>query len=1111
MYQQPTDDTGTQRAIRFGVNQVLQESNRTKSTSFAAESLQMVSKAQDHMQMFIKSNSTAASVTKLIDDNMSLIKATVQGVIIAYEAISSQLATLKEQRKNFEEELQLNMATFTIPGHLESMDLSTEQQAVAGFFEKMEKFPLLFAYSGVKRIYHEGEHRTQRYCALPLYAMNQLRHPIASPRTLDEARIAINLLFHSKAIQAMQKIADDFRTDSKVMAFFKSTFEGTNYLNTLRAPRIIITMLLNILWNIQHPIDCETGYGLTLSESIRLCAQFKNLLNLYLSDKTNAGPHTINTKINELRQMIFHIELRANKLHIGFIDEKLRRFNLKDLTNSAHRTLRELDTSLFQLIFHKKNHVTNMEYPDKLAAPDIADTISVMNELINKNPIFLSKFNEECKQIPERFLAQTYLNTSVKTIIDVLIVFCHLGTAQRRKLIAYIRKFPNAGEDDCSFLANELSKFNRHYITPIETMTEKLLKNKSDDARALKISKLTASRILPLFTLVAADYRIDVNEKKATIKLDPEEGVQLYHSGKEQVQLINDAAQMHSENPPNIDRDEFAYHWSLSPYLALTNEAAQSIDNLPSKQYRMTQITELLDCISELTQNYKSFLQFKSFQAFLLECLQYVNDEYRLFAEEAQLVEQYLSLDGLLDRTLKDVLLTMIGKLSDNLLTFRQTIDDITHIVGSPDFTELRKHELTKQVKRIETKFTQLFGKNPVNFTNTYQHILSQVDMAPVRQERVEKTKKIYEFAKQFFVETQKALLATKPHLPKAPHFLSELKEDKLPKYLAMVNQSIKHMDALLTDGNFLLDAHELIAQLELINSDQQLRRTEDDIKRSTYCQVVICELKKRFTQPILNAVQPPFVPLLDASILLQNEPVTRVMSTLRASPSPLARNNQRPMLALTSNASIIRPEIDNNRNTLPTTFDLLKYELKKILEDYIASKKQQRPNHWFYHVLQIFKNFFAQFSGFIKARLLETKIQVAQKVVNSLKNSPEGERPRSFTSVTLLPNELTTLSHGSLGRKTLFFRQHAFWQQLTAPAITLQPVTAPAKVPTYSKVTLRNEGATPPSPILSLFSTRRSSDAQRATLRLAQGGPNDLFSEAKNDPVKNTGQLVCI
>ena len=1005
----PSSADSVALAIRAGVLPTLYKSNANNSSDYLNEGLAMVKIAQEHLSMYANTDS-ANEASSLLASNSAIIEAAVKGIVLAYQAISGQVATMNEQRKKFEEELQLDMATFTIPGHLESMDLSKEENAVVGFFAKLEQYPLLFAYSGIKLIQDADDPRTKRYCALPLYAMNQLKHPIASPHALDEARIAINLLFHSKAIQAMQHMANDFRTDSKFIAFFKSTYQKNNYLNELRAPRFILTALFNILWSIQHPIDCETGFSLTMSESIKICSQFNNLLNEYLGDKTTSGPLHINSAKNDVVRMIKHVELRCHSLHVGFILEKLRQFNLKDLTNSAHRILRGLDTSLFKLLFSKINVVTKTKYPDKLAAADVVDTVGVFNALLNKNPIFLFKFDLQRRQIPNSFLAKTYINPQVKTVIDVFIVFCHLTRRQRNELISSLRQCPEAGEDG-DFIAWELGKFSKYYIEPIEKINIKLLNGMTDSSLLQKLPKLTASRLIPLLTLAIADFRtaVDLNCMDKAVELDGS----LFSSGKDQIQQINDAAQANSLHPPQLDLGDYDYHWILSPYLSkLTPTAALAVDSLPSKQYKMTQITELLDYISELTQNYRSFLQFKSFQAFLMECLQYVNDAYHQFSEETQSVEQYLSFDGLLDRTLKDVIMDMVRSLLDNLTIFRQSLDDITLLVAAPDFTELRKHELTKQVDRIEKKFTRLFNTEPINFIRTYQRILSQVDMAPIRAEKIAKTKKLYEFSQQFFLNVQSTLNGYKPNLPKEPHFLSRLKKGKIEKYLKLIALSIKHIQNLMLTHDFSLDTYEFFRQLELIDGENAERK-EEYIQRSTYCKVILKELKGQFSQRISQQDKAFLAPLMTTKVTRPSLTEAVLFSRFQVvAPSPIKSSS---------------PQDETEEQKAVRMFDILKKELQKVLEDYIQEKVHERPTHWFYKILHVFKALFGRLFTYINERLLETKIQVAQKVVDTLKHSSEKNTHIMHVDLTLSSSEMNTLSHGALGSRTLFFRDRVF------------------------------------------------------------------------------------
>jgi hypothetical protein len=1041
---------GIQAAIHAGINCVLNEDG----TDFQSQGLAMVSKAQERVESLIKCNSSSTSMGQLISENMDLIKFTMRTVVIAYQAMSDHMSKTTDQRKRLEEELELHMATFTIPGDIESKNLSTEHQAIDGFMEKLEAYPQLLAFSGLKKIFDKEQPKTRHYCALPLYSINQIEHPSASPRDLDQARIANHAFFNSKAINTMLNMCEHFRTDNGAVIFFESIYQRQNYLNNVRAPRLILTMLFNILWNLQHPVNCKTGFSMSLNDCIKLCSKFNEFLNSYLGDRTCKGPYQINSSINGLLRLTKMIETRTTKLLYGFLDEKLRQFNLKDLTNHAHHTLRELDTSLFQLIFKKKSRVTRTKNPDQRAALDIADTISYFNDLLDKNNLFFKFFDKYREHLPDILLAHTYLNHEAITVIDALIIFSHLTGKQREQFITEIREMHDGGEDSISF-ADELYFFNKHYIVPLETpLTESLISTHSDPA--IK-AKLLALILIPLFTLTVADFRIKVDTTKSLSRVKEttdENGISPFYLGIEQVQLINITAQEHSENLPNFERAEYFYHWSISPYLVLTHQAARAIDSLPSKQYRMTQITELLDYISELTLSYKSFLQYKSFQAFLLDCLQLVDAEYRKFAEETTRVEHILSSDGKLDRTLKSVLLTMTRELSDNLIAFRQTIDDISHIVSAPDFTELRKQELDKHIKKIETQFVQLFNRPPVNFINTCQQILSRNDVATIHTDRQDKTRQLYAFALNFFNEANAALIASKPELPPSPHFLSKLKKDKIDKYLKLIQNSIEHITQLQTDGNFLLDKYELIDQLSQITEDKTLSRTEEEIRKSTYCQVVVEELNARIQQQIAkkrltaanSAATTQARPTEISAVAsgLQHVPArsssARLSSSRRPSPEEdvASIGDRTPSMndrfRLGSSTRLFSFRDDSREQKMHATFAIFKADFKRVLQFYLTSKEAARSTNWFNKILRAILNWLGKYSIFIHMRLQETKIKVVKKILDSIGDTPKA------TSINLSPvrtpdtrlklthEEMETLSHGRLGNKTLFFREHQIW-----------------------------------------------------------------------------------
>lgn len=108
-------------------------------------------------------------------------------------------------------------------------------------------------------------------------------------------------------------------------------------------------------------------------------------------------------------------------------------------------------------------------------------------------------------------------------------------------------------------------------------------------------------------------------------------------------------------------------------------------------------------------------------------------------------------------------------------------------------------------------------------------------------------------------------------------------------------------------------------------------------------------------------------------------------------------------------------------------TFASLKNELKSILQIYLSSKEQEQPIHWFFRMLHLIKNCFGYLSNFIYVRLLDTKINVARKVLGALESNTE---PHSKLTLSSLEKEM--LSNGALGNCTYYFRTHTFWSEFS-------------------------------------------------------------------------------
>ena len=577
----------------------------------------------------------------------------VAGVGLAYTAISHQLDVLDNQRLAFDKEREAGIASFMVPTNKEERDLSKEEKVIKGFLDLTLRSPSFSSYLGIHSADLSTDTSGKFYSVLPFYRMSEaLGQPLASTRPLDRQRTAINLFFKSALPDAIADIDTSFQTDWKFIAFWESTFQGKNYLNNRRAPRFIMMSLSNLLWNLQHPVDAETGFPLGINRCVEICREVELCLNQLLDPTSPPYLQTINNDENELMSFMRKMEIYTKTLRAAYAEEQLHELNIDEIRNSAHRALRIMDKSVFKLVYKKYNPMTQKKEPDDKAAETLADTISYMNLLLRQNADLVGAL----LPIPAWIEQAAGMNNPPATTVDVFILFCHLSKREREPLLSKLEK---SGLSSAIEFAQTLRKFDRKFVKPIKEISKAELKSTSITSKYKEVGRLTAQRLVPFITLVIEDYGIEVDTpttyQNAKLSQERLEGIKIY-SGKQQAQSINLSAQKGGEY----------YTWVLSPF----TEGAKELDELPKYQYRMTQVTKLMDSVGDLVHNYRSFLLQKSFQQFLLKCLQKVK------AENADLERRIGEADRCLDhnehisRGLQAILRPMTNDLNSSLDAF---------------------------------------------------------------------------------------------------------------------------------------------------------------------------------------------------------------------------------------------------------------------------------------------------------------------------------------------------------------------------------------------------------------------------------------------------------
>ena len=530
------------------------------------------------------------------------------------------------------------------------------------------------------------------YTILPYCLMSEgIERPIAGEGKLEQARANIALFISSEFPADIAKIDIGFQLDSKAKSIFLSTIEGESYLENRRIPRFIMIALANLLWHLQYPVDRGTGFPLSTNRCIELCREAKIYINRLLNPESS--PYLINNPDDKYALLSFMrtVEIELNRLYAAYREEKLHELKIKDLKNAAHSVLRMMDQSIFMLIYRRYNPLTGKKESDSKFANELACKVGYLNQVLQQNNGLLAYFRPY-----QHFASMLMVNAEPLTVLDVLIIFCTLSSDERKQLFKEIRAQQVSTAFEC---VETLELFYATFVKPIRDISKLELKPGFFETKSREIGFLTARRLIPLVTLVIEDYQIDVN-MESMYTLAEAAKVSAPITGKQQAKAINKMA----------EKGAGAYLWALSPFINLGKNGTKEIDLLPSYQYRMTQITQLLDSIAELIDNYRNFLLYKKFKDFLLECLIKVDNECRLLKERIEAADAHLIANEGMNRSLQEILHPMVAKLMAGLDDFAVAAKGFENVISSPDFIQKQRDLLSTKLNTIREQFSALFG-----------------------------------------------------------------------------------------------------------------------------------------------------------------------------------------------------------------------------------------------------------------------------------------------------------------------------------------------------------------------------------------------------------------
>lgn len=670
----------------------------------------------------------------------------VLGLTVAYGAVSSQLAQIKQQKLDFSKDRQAGIATFVVPKV--DKHLWPEQKSVRDLMSLVKQYPLMAPYLGIQSSSVDYDKAgVMFYSVVPFYHAHQaMPQPLASMLAVDHERVAINTFFKSDVYKAILQIDEQSQLSLPIvgdaMSFGESIWYQDNYLNDLRAPRFFMMCLSNLLWNLQYPVHEKTGFQLSVKECVARCRNAMDFINDVLNDNCPPQLSALSTTNNQLISIVRKIEIHIKALHSAYVEQQLNELNVSDLVSHAHHTLRIMNQSLLKLIYLRQDPLSHLNRPDDTAADQMAHRIYFLNEVLGLNEGLMHFFEPYAINVP----VSAQINRPPQTLMDMLIIFCHLSELERQDLLQVIR---HSKQSCSSEFADELLAFSDQFISPMNVVCEKEFDKENRQAmpspkarqsglrtvshkvlhffhskpkknlseyvgkRYQDAVQLAARRLLPLMTLVIEDYRLDLNIEKlgAARQRASNPHIPNLRTSNESVSIMTGAQQVQSINQSAASKEGY-YQWTMAPFLGVKSELATQIDQLPHYQYQMTQLTKLLDNIGELVENYRSFLQDKTFQTFFIDFLKKIKEKYVAFDRFIEETNDMIGYDERMNRSLKGVLGPMTVEIDKNLDAFTDLVSDLIQTASTPLFTEQQKELIQSKMAFIDKKYTEIFTQS---------------------------------------------------------------------------------------------------------------------------------------------------------------------------------------------------------------------------------------------------------------------------------------------------------------------------------------------------------------------------------------------------------------
>lgn len=639
----------------------------------------------------------------------ALVGVAVAALAAGYELLDRQHVMAEMDVGYLAKELAAGIATMVVPSS--KLGHSKEVKAIEDLLSMARSFDIPLEDLGIKESDLNGD---KFYSVLPYYKMAGKGTPDkVHPSSLDAARTNISLMLSVDGVTPLKKTEDRILHNrgplNKLGAPFERLYQGSNYLNDIRAPRLILMSVANLLWNLQHPNNQE-GMPLSLEDSIRLCENASRFLNRLGSPEYSPFVD----KLPDAREFIARAQASLTLLKKGYEHEQETSVKLVDVTDAAHSGIRSLYQNLFGLVYLAKDAHTKKKLPDEMAERTVANHLATIDTFITLDPGLLKNLNSALDLSKTTFLrripAAAGMNIPIKTTLDILILLCHLSKDDFIKLANKCDAQPGHGQNHRLFI-EEMRTFHNHFVRPVQKKFEDL---KLPGEKEFTSVQRAARRLVPFLSSVNGDLKHFKTDEVAESH-DPA-AVKRSNSMKRIHKDLDSQLEISASDKP---ADAY-YRWDILTVdgKLQKSEARDILSELPKYGYRMSQMTKLIDSIEYMTENYATCLTDETYVKFMVECLRQFKSETKMLNDRIDKMTQTFSDPRQSRDASTSILVNVLEPMSAEFKKQAHAIDAassrISMLLQRDTFISEQETVVKQRFSEIGEQYKALFGTSPL-------------------------------------------------------------------------------------------------------------------------------------------------------------------------------------------------------------------------------------------------------------------------------------------------------------------------------------------------------------------------------------------------------------